>query len=111
MIMKQSLLIFAILSISIIARALPAPCSPAGNIACSTPPPSCTDPVFNAGSGGSMNCNTATPVDMPGCESCITGTTVNSDDGTTTTFPGCGAADGMVWFTYAAPNANNVFTL
>jgi len=46
-----------------------------------------------------------------GCESCITGTTVNSDDGVTTTYPGCGAVDGMVWFTFAAPSANNNFTL
>jgi gliding motility-associated-like protein len=48
---------------------------------------------------------------MPGCESCISGTSANSADGTTTTYGACGSADGIVWFTFTAQDAQNTFTL
>jgi gliding motility-associated-like protein len=92
--------------------AMPGGCAAAANIPCSGGTTvTCNDPTFNAGSGGSINCNTATPIPMPGCNSCISGTTANSQDGTTTTYNPCGSADGIVWFTFTAPDANNTFTL
>ncbi|NQZ38260.1 MAG: hypothetical protein HRT58_21550, partial [Crocinitomicaceae bacterium] len=86
-------------------------CTPAATIAPGVSPVSCADPTFDAGTGGSIDCATATPVAMPGCNSCISGTTANSQDGTTTTYGACGAVDGIVWFQYTVPDANNTISL
>jgi gliding motility-associated-like protein len=110
-IFRFSLIIITMLGIMDLAHAGGGGCTPANLIPCSTPAPVCSDPVFNAGSGGSINCATATPISMPGCQSCISGTTVNSQDLITTDYPGCGSVDGMVWFTFVAPDANNTFTV
>ncbi|MDX1653154.1 MAG: hypothetical protein R3277_11715, partial [Brumimicrobium sp.] len=118
MLLNNGLLRVFLLGIFILTTIFPAysmpgggGCTQAANVACGSTTPSCSDPVYNAGSGGSIDCTTASPVDMPGCQSCVSGTTANSGDGTSTTYGACGTADGMVWFTFTAPDANNSFTL
>src|SRR5688572_24762618 len=107
-----TLLLFALLTtFKGIAGGPPGGCSPASNISCAAPTATCSDPTFNAGSGGSINCVTATPINMPGCESSITGTTANSADGLSVNYTGCGSSDVMVWYTFTAPASTNNFTL
>ncbi|MBD3636791.1 MAG: hypothetical protein HUJ25_05560, partial [Crocinitomicaceae bacterium] len=110
---KKTLLCTLLVFIPILSQAMPGGggCNAAGNVSCGSTTPNCNDPAFNAGSGGSVDCTTATQISMPGCLSCISGTTANSQDGTTTTYPPCGDADGMVWFTFIANEATNNFTL
>ena len=107
---SKAFLSFLFLLSFTVTYGMPGGCTPAATVACGTPSVTCTDPVFNAGTGGSIDCGLPSPVAMPGCQSCISGTTVNSEDLTTTTYS-CGDVDGIVWFTMVVPDANNTFTV